>query len=233
MIRKILLGCGIVASLLYVVATIIGAVVWTGYSTVDQSVSELFAIDAPSRSVVIASFLIYDVLMVAFAVGVWESAGPKRVLHVIAGLIVLDQLRGAAGTLFAPMHLRGAMAAGEGTSSDVWHIILTSSTVVMILLIIGLGATAFGRRFRLYSIGTILVMVVFGAVGGLQAPQMAANLPTPWMGLEERINIFSFLLWYAVLAILLLRGRGSTAPRPEEKPRAVPQVVATTRTRRD
>jgi hypothetical protein len=222
MVHKILLGCGFVASLLYVVATIIGALVWKGYSTVDQSVSELFAIDAPSRSLVTVSFLGYGVLMVAFALGVWGSADPKRVLRVMAGLIVLDQLRGATGTLFAPIHLRGV----RGSSTDVWHIILTTATVLLILLIIGLGATAFGRRFRLYSIVTILVMVVFGILAGLNGPQMAANLPTPWFGIEERINIFSALLWFAVLAIGLLRAKGITALRPVEKPRAVPQAVA-------
>jgi hypothetical protein len=164
--------------------------------------------------------------MVAFAAGVWSSAGPKLVLRVVAGLIVLDQVRGVAGTLFAPMHLRGALAAGEGTSSDPWHIILTASTVLLSLLIIGLGATAFGPRFRLYSIGPILVMVVFGALGGLQGPQMAANLPTPWLGIEERINIFSALLWYAVLAIALLRARGTTALRQKGEPAMMPQAVA-------
>jgi hypothetical protein len=221
-----LLGCGIVASLLYVAATIVGAMAWPGYSTVDQSVSELFAIDAPSRSVVIASFLVYDALMVAFAVGVWGAAGRRRVLRVMAGLMALDQVRGVAGTLFAPMHLRGALAAGQGTSSDPWHIILTSATVLLTLLIVGLGATAFGPRFRLYSIGTILVVVVFGAVGGLQGPRMAANLPTPWLGVTERITIFSFLLWYAVLALRLLWARATITPTQEVKPTAIPRAVA-------
>jgi hypothetical protein len=209
MTRRILLGCGLVASVLYVSATIVGGLAWPGYSPVDQSVSELFAIDAPSRSIVVASFIAYDVLMVAFAGGLWKTASQKGHLRVVAGLIVLDQLRGAAGTIFAPMHLRGV----PGTTTDVWHIILTIATVVLILLIIGLGATAFGRRFHLYSIATILVMMVFGVLAGLNGPQMAANLPTPWFGVEERINIFSAMLWYAVLAIGLLRS-SETVARP-------------------
>jgi hypothetical protein len=220
MARKVFLVCGIAASLVYVAGTIVGALLWPGYSTVDQSVSELFAIDAPSRSVVIAAFLVYDILMVVFAIGVWRSAGQKLILRVMAGLIALDQVRGAAGTLLAPIHLRGALTAGEGTSSDLWHIILTSATVLLTLIIIGLGATAFGRRFRLYSIGTIVIMVVFGALGGLQGPPMAANLPTPWLGIEERINILSFLLWYAVLAVTLLRSQRFGYPRVEGKPAA-------------
>jgi hypothetical protein len=222
MVRKVLLGCGIVASLLYVAATILGAMVWKGYDSTSQEVSELFAVDAPSRSLVIPLFLAYDVLMIAFALGVWGSAGRKRALRVVAGLMVVDQVRGVVGTLFAPMHLRGV----PGTSTDIWHIILTSATVLLILLILGFGATAFGKRFRLYSIGTLLVLVVFGALAGLDGPRLAANLPTPWMGVTERINIFSYMLWVVVLAIGVLRAQATTAPQPEETPTAIPQAVA-------
>ena len=34
---------------------------------------------------------------------------------------------------------------------------------------------------------------------------MAANLPTPWQGLMERTNAFGYMLWVAVLAIMLSR----------------------------
>jgi hypothetical protein len=50
---------------------------------------------------------------------------------------------------------------------------------------------------------------VFGVLTGLDAPRLAANLPTPWMGVWERINIFGYLLWIIVLAIILLREKGA------------------------
>ena len=88
MTRKTLLVCGIVASLLYVITTVLGAMRWEGYSATSQTVSELFAIDAPSKSLVDPLFVIYSVLWIAFGVGVWQSAGPKRALRVAAvGLI--------------------------------------------------------------------------------------------------------------------------------------------------
>jgi hypothetical protein len=73
------------------------------------------------------------------------------------------------------------------------------------LLAIGFGAAAFGKRFRLYSIATIVLLVVFGALTGSEAPRIAANLSTPWVGGWERINIGVFLLWVVALAIALLR----------------------------
>lgn len=76
---------------------------------------------------------------------------------------------------------------------------------LLILLAIGFGSTAFGTRFRVYSIGTILVLVVTGALTGTQASRVEENLPTPWAGVTERISIGGYLLWQVVLAIALLR----------------------------
>jgi hypothetical protein len=80
------------------------------------------------------------------------------------------------------------------------------------LLFIGFGAAAHGRWFRLYSVGTILIILVFGAVAGSSGPQLAANQPTPWMGVTERITIYAAMLWVAVLAKSLWRAHGTIAP---------------------
>jgi hypothetical protein len=46
----------------------------------------------------------------------------------------------------------------------------------------------------------------------LDSPLIAANLPTQWVGVRERISIFSFMLGLVVLAIALLRAqRGDSA----------------------
>jgi hypothetical protein len=203
MARKALLVCGILSSLLYVGTDILGAMRYEGYSYTSQTISELAAIGAPTRPLVDPLFLTYDVLLTAFGVGVfWGSAGRKRALRFTGALLVGIGVLGPAWHFF-PMHLRGA----ERTLTDTMHIVLGSVTVLLILLAIGFGASAFGRRFRLYSIGTILILVVFGALVGLDGPRLAANLPTPWMGVYERINVFGYLLWVLVLAITLLRVR--------------------------
>jgi hypothetical membrane protein len=202
MARKVLLVCGILSSLLYVATTILGAMRWEGYSSTSQAISELSAIGAPSRPLVVSLFTVYSVLVIAFGLGVWGSAGEKRALHITGGLLVGYGVVCLVAPFF-PMHLRGA----EATLTDTMHIILTMVTVLFILLTIGFGATAFGKRFRLYSIGTILILLVFGALAGLDGPQLAAQQPAPWLGVTERINIGVFLLWVVVLAIALLRAQ--------------------------
>lgn len=203
MVRKLLLVCGILSSLLYVATIVLAAMQWEGYSSTSQTVSELLAIDAPTRPLVVLLFVTYALLVYAFGVGVWRSSGRKRALRFVAIGLVGKEVLGLVVTLFFPMHLRGV----EGTLTDNMHAILTLVGVLFMLLALGFGATAFGKRFRLYSIATILMLVVGGTLAGLDGSRLAANLPTPWMGVWERINIYAYMLWVVVLSIVLLRGR--------------------------
>ena len=207
---RISLMCGIVSSLLYVAMNVFVAMQWEGYSSASQTVSELSAIGAPTRSLWVLPAAFYTLLVTAFGWGVWKSSGRIRALRIVGGLIVAY---GALGLVwpFAPMHLREVLAAGGSTLSDTMHIALGSVTVVLMLLAIAFGAAAFGRRFRLYSIASLVILVAFGALTFLDAPRIGANLPTPWIGVWERINIGVFLLWVVVLATALLRDRDSAS----------------------
>ncbi len=77
---------------------------------------------------------------------------------------------------------------------------------ILAVLTVVFAAAALGKRFRLYSVATLAIFLVFGTLTGMDGPRLAADLPTPWLGVWERILIASFLLWVAVLAVALLRG---------------------------
>lgn len=72
-----------------------------------------------------------------------------------------------------------------------------------------------GKRFRLYSIITIVVLLVFGGLTFLEAPHLQMNIPTPWIGLWERINISVFLLWVVMLATMLWRTGTAKGETPQ------------------
>jgi hypothetical protein len=206
MARKALLICGIVSSLLYVAMNVVVATKWDDYSYSSQTVSELSAIGAPTRSLWVSLGFVYSLLVAAFGCGVWVSARRNRPLRLVGSLLAAYGIIGLGWPL-APMHLRGA----ELTLTDTMHIIFSMVTVLLMLLAIGYGAVAFGKRFRLYSIATIVILAAFGALTGMDAPRIAANLPTPWIGVWERINISVFLIWVVVLATTLLRVRDTAA----------------------
>ena len=169
MLKKTLLVCGILSSVLYVGITVFIPMQWESYSSASQTISELSAIDAPTRSLWLPPAELYTALVTAFGWGVWISAGRIRALRIVGGLVIIY---GALGLVwpFAPMHLREALAAGGGTLSDTMHIVLAGVTVILMLLAMAFGAAAFGSRFRLYSIASLVILMVFGALTFLDAP---------------------------------------------------------------
>jgi hypothetical protein len=199
----------VLSSLVYVAANVAGALVWEGYSSTSQTVSELFAVDAPSRPLVVAILFAYNPLVIAFGWSVWSAAGPERRPLRVAGASLMGVgVIGFAGP-FVPVHLRGV----EPTITDTLHVVTTIAIVICTMVAIGFGSRAFGRWFRAYSLATLVTLIVFGAWAALDGARLAANLPTPWLGVTERVNIGAYLIWVAVLAVRLLRDEAAAADR--------------------
>jgi hypothetical protein len=78
MTRKILLLCGLLSSVLYVAMNIFVPMQWQGYSAASQAVSELSAIDAPTRPLWVSLGIAYTLLLTAFGWGIWRSAEASR-----------------------------------------------------------------------------------------------------------------------------------------------------------
>jgi hypothetical protein len=194
MVRKILLVCGFLSSLLYVATDILGGMQYEGYSFTSQAISELGAIGAPSKPFLDVLMLVYAVLLFLFGTGVWRSAGQKRVLRVVAGqpesrstlrLVLFRCMRGASRHSLTPC--------------------TSFMQIASLLLLIAMerlpGSEAVvSIRSRLSDTPRFVL--------SLDARRMQANLPTPWVGVTERVNVYGYLLWVAVLAIALLRERG-------------------------
>jgi hypothetical protein len=160
------------------------------------------AVGAPPEAFVDPLFITYGVLALAFGVGVFrEGAGRSRVVRIAGALLMAHAAIGFTGPTFFEMHQRGA----GSPNGDTPHIILTGVLVLLQLLAIGFTALALGKRFRVYSFATLLMLIVFGVLSAPYGARLAAGQPTPSFGIIERILVYSSLLWIAVLAIALLR----------------------------
>ena len=126
--RKPLLFCGIASSLLY--ALMIWAIRYEGYNLISQVPSELTAIGAPTQALWARLGWIYTVLVTAFGLGLWKSAGGNRPLRIVAGLILAYASLGLLWP-FAAMHQREVLAAGGATWSDTAHVVLGGVTVFL------------------------------------------------------------------------------------------------------
>ena len=209
-LNKILLTGGILSSLFYVGINVFVPMLYEGYHSASQTVSELSAIGAPTRSLWILLVSVYSVLTLAFGWGVMRVSAHNRYLHWVGLLIIAYTI---FGLFWPPMHQRETLAAGGGSLTDTLHIAWTVITIPLWLLIMGLAARLFGRRFQIYTVATIVIQLSFGVLTGLQSADMEANLPTPWMGVWERISIAAYMVWVIVFAIKLLQNEKA----PESK----------------
>ncbi len=209
--HRALLACGVLYGLTYVVANdvIAGLFIYDGYDPIDQAISELSAKGASSRPFLAAMLPIWTLFLVGFGVGVRRTAGANRALRITGSLLVAQGIFGVLWLWF-PMSAREDIMPGVTTSNDTGHLILGGLSVVFFLAEIGFGAAALGKRFRIYSVATVAVALVFGGLTSAQATNVANAEPTPLMGLYERVNIGSWLLWMAVLAVILLRNRAES-----------------------
>jgi len=208
MLRKTLFACGVLSSLLYAAMNVVVASQWPGYSSFSQTVSELSAIDAPTRPLWVSLGFVYGTLLFAFGWGVWRSAAPRRPLRIAGALLMGYAL---FGFFWPPMHLRPVLAAGGATLTDTLHIVWTAVSAVVLVVAMSCAAAAFSTRFRVYSIASIVLMLLFGCVTGTYVAAMQANLPTPGLGVWERVLIGFQMLWIAVLATMLLRTQAADA----------------------
>ncbi len=207
---RALLVCGIISSALYVGSDVLAAWSDPGYSYANQSYSELLAIGSATRPYLLPSAVVYNLLVIACAIGVWVAAEGKRTLRITSALLLAYALTSLAGP-FVPMHERGSAMA----LTDVLHIVCTVILVLSILAAMSAGMKALGKRFGVFSAVCLSCVVAFAALAGAQAGRIAEGLPTPGMGIIERGNIYAIMLWVAVFAVGVLR---STTIPPESAP---------------
>lgn len=206
-LTRALLACGIVSSLYNVGVNAYVPTQWEGYSFASRVVSELSAIGAPTRQLWVSLLFPYTILVTAFGFGILLAAGGSRTLRAVGALFVVN---GVAGYFWPPMHMRGA----EQTLTDTLHIAWSMAWLFVMLAAMGLAAAALGKRFRLYTLATLAVFVVFGTLTTIDGFDLAANRPTPWIGVWERINMGAGFLWIAVLAAALLKRSAARKTTP-------------------
>jgi Protein of unknown function (DUF998) len=192
-LRKVLLACGPLSALVYIGWHEVAALQWEGYSRISNAISELSLTGSPSKWILEPWLgLVDNPLLIAFGIGIWLSARGSRALQVIGGLQIVGGAIAPLWWLF-------------GEASLAAHLALSVVGILTWLGSMGFGAAAFGRRFRIYSLLSLAVVVVFNGLALSYAPEVSAGEPTPYIGLYERIAFSAYFLWLTVLAVALWR----------------------------
>jgi uncharacterized protein DUF998 len=200
-LQRWLLACGIAGAALYPISDILASTRYPGFSYRDQAVSELFAIGAPTSGFVVPLFTVSSTLLFLFAIGIGSSAHGRRSIRWMALMMALNCIDALILWNVFPMHMRGS----QPTFTDTMHTLLAIDPFLLAAVI--LGAVAFRGWFRVYTGATIVFTSVLAMLSFSYVSAIIANQPTPWMGATERASQYAMNLWYAVLAVVLLRQR--------------------------
>ena len=200
-VRYILLACGIVGAVVYPLSDIFASMLYPGFSYRDMAVSELFAIGAPTAGLIVPLFTASSTLLLLFSIGIWMSAGDRRIVRWIAVLMALNAIDALVLWNFFPMHMRGQ----EPTFTDTMHGLLAIDPFLLAATV--LAAIAWPGRFRTYTIATVTFSTLLALTAIWSIAAFMAHEPTPWMGASERAGQYATNVWYAVLATMLM-GRG-------------------------
>ncbi len=207
--RRLLLTCGIAAPVLYAIADLLaGVLAWPEYSFRDQTISELGAIGAPTRGIFSALLVVTYALLTAFGIEVWRAAEGERRLRAAGACIVALGVLALTIGQFAAMRPRGE----EQGLAGALHLYEGAVAMVLLFAAMGFAAAASGRRFRLYTVITVAMVVGFGGWSSSTIAAIGEGLETPWVGVIERVFWYSYQLWFAVFAVTLLRRRHGPTP---------------------
>ena len=194
---KVLAFCGILAPILYIAALVVGNILDPSYSQVGKTISELIERGAPNRDLLNAIFIIYNILLIPFAVGLYFNLRKGATTTLVTIALIINAVLGVAWTLFFPLDIGGKSTSLTGTL----HLVVGALVVPLIFAIeLGFWRSARKddrwRRYGKFSLAIFAITLVFGLM-------TVAFVNSDYRGLLERITTGSFLLWVEVLALKL------------------------------
>jgi hypothetical protein len=202
MFRKILVACGVVAPVLYVVTAVVGAALRPNdYSHIVNAISELISNGAPNKAILDVVFNIYNALLLVYAIGAYSAMkNLPRVARVSVGILVCIQVLSFSWGFF-PMDPLGTAATFAGTMHNILGGIVAFATIIMPLLM-GLGVRRLKsfNRYAVYAFISSAIIFTSGLTGVVLAGQ-----GVQLFGLFERITIGTYEVWVFVTALKILK----------------------------
>lgn len=222
MTRRVLLFAGLAASVVYLTTVVVGGFITPGYSHTADLISSLIQSGAAGKALLDPPFLVYNALLVAFAVGLLGEvsrmpgtrprAGRVGALSIVvvglSGMMMFWFPQDPVGT---PVSTRGAV-----------HLVLAAVASLATMLAMGTvarwwGGRQEGKAFSRFSY--VALALVF--VAGYLAAAAAARLH-PLTGLIERFTIGAFIVWLGTAAWVLASEKSrrlSSAEIPDSRVR--------------
>lgn len=201
--RKLLLFCGMLVPVLYILLYVVGGALRPGYSHLSESVSELLSPGAPNKSLLDVFNFTFALAYTIFGVGVLQfvlgNEHNALIGRIGAGLIIAVGLASIGSAIF-PQDATGTELTVPGILHMVFVFGVQIPGAILSTLLVGIWfkRTGIFPGFTVYSYVSAGIIVLSGIAAG---PSMG----TPIMGLVERISALAVHQWVFVLAWMLFR----------------------------
>ena len=208
-IRYWILICGILNVVFYLLHDCIGARFYPGYNWMAQAVSDLTAVDAPSRMIASEFTKIHAIfscvtctLICIFAKELWKEASEK-ILRLGIYLFVTMNWISAIGYSLFPLTGSGY----DGSFQSFVHVYVITVLVVLLsivsLILIAVGGFKSGNKGLAWTALVFFLLMFFGAAG-------SGLVPREYFGIPERFSTYSAVCFTGVIAVIAFIKFGKT-----------------------
>ncbi len=189
---------GALAPIVYLVATVIGGILWSGYSQYSETVSTLTSQGAPNQTILTPLFAAYNLFVLLLAIGLYFGVKAKKpvwgsvflALAAIGGLVLFwfpqDYPQGPPTSFSGTMHVAVA------------GVIAFASLASMLAYGLSLRKVPAWGNIARFCLVWLPVGLVLGAFG-------AMSITMSYAGLAERLSIGSILIWIEIMSIALIK----------------------------
>ena len=193
---------GVVSLLSYSAAVVFSPLAYPNYNWMTQAVSDLSAVNAPSKMLwnQLSSLYVVCGMVSIMAVCLFIQQKLNKMLRVGVYLFAIMNWISAIG--YAMFPLSGSENAG--TFQDIMHIYVVTVLVVIFSIISLIVIMIGGYRDKQYRSLAICATIAFlfmviGAIG-------TGAVPKDYFGIPERFSVFAATGFNAVLGIYLFKG---------------------------
>ena len=171
---------------IFVATWVVGGLLAKGYSPVDDQISRLAAVDAPTRALMTAGFS-------AYGVGIGIAAWPlRRIIGVPAAVSIGVSASSTVGVMMTPL--------GRSAGTDLVHGFFALVGYASLGLAGPLAAIALRRGHRIWATASL-------GVGMLTLLALVASLGSMAPGLLQRIGLTTSDAWLMSVGIAGITGR--------------------------
>jgi hypothetical protein len=201
---KIILTSGIFVPILYLTTVFIGSILKPDQTR--YSISELLESGAPDKILLNSLFSIYIIFIMIFAVGLLlfissysRSENYNKFGKIGVTFILIAGFLGLILILLFPLDPTHTSPKILYTMHLIIAWIISISTMLSVLFFVLWFKKVKLKYLSFYSLISLIAISIFGIIADLSAGEAG-----PFLGLMQKITIFAFLQWMAVIAIWIL-----------------------------